>query len=125
MTIVATKDLAALRVAANAIIDAAAEAQRQLYITPGYGQAMVCMELAAEAAAYSVSPSGTYPLLAAQVGSVAADIAGVAAAVIATATAWKTAAAAIETKRMGAKVTVAAAATPAAIIAATVISWSA
>lgn len=126
--IVVTKDLPPLRAVAKAAVDAAAEAQRLLFITPGAGQAMVYSEKLAEAAAYvaATAPVDTdYPLMQCDVGLIAETMDQVAQVILNTAAAWKTVAAVIEIKRLGAKNAIDLATTPAAITAASVVNWSA
>lgn len=112
---------------AKTAIDAAAEQQRLRVITPGAGQALVYQAKLEEARACvaDAAPAETaYPLLAAEVGITAADLAAVAAAIIATAAQWHQAAAAIETVRLAAKRAVDSAADPAAVQAVLVaITW--
>lgn len=62
-------DLSALKRALKAEIDAAAEAERARYITPGSGQAMTYQAKSAEAVRYlAIAGEGDYPLLNAEVG---------------------------------------------------------
>ncbi len=122
------EDLEGLRQAALRWLDAAAEAARQAWITPGSGQALVYQEKAAEAARLTADlaadpgqapdPAG-YPILAASVGIEAADLAAVAALVLARKASWLAAGAEIERLRLAAKRDLAAA-TSADALAATV-----
>ncbi|NIB44808.1 hypothetical protein HBA55_34830 [Pseudomaricurvus alkylphenolicus] len=76
-----------------------AEQERLKYITPGYGKAMVYTAKHEEAKrlASDAAPSAAdYPLLAAEVGITASDLAGVGQSVLNTAGAWLAVAAQIE-----------------------------
>ena len=118
--------LAALKAAAAADIDTQAEQQRQRYLTPGAGQALVYERKRAEAErmAGDAEPQPTdYPLLAAEVGITASTLAGVGAAVRAMASDWIAAAAAIEAVRLRAKLQIAAASTPSAIRSTAQVTW--
>lgn len=108
-------------------IDAAAEAERQNYVTPGDGQQMVYMEKAAQALAVENDPApdpADYPILAASIGVDGADVAEVGATVRATRAAWMAIAASIETKRAAAKAAIDAAATFAELAAAAEVDFS-
>lgn len=90
----------------KASIDHNAEACRLKYITPGAGQAMTYQQKSDEAARYLVatSPSAAdYPLLSAEVGVTAEDIAGVAAVVDAAFRQWQSIGSAIEAVRLRSK----------------------
>ena len=118
--------LTALKVAAAADIDAQAEQQRQRYLTPGAGQALVYERKRAEAErmAGDADPQpADYPLLAAEVGITAPTLAEVGAAVRAMASDWIAAAATIEAVRLRAKAAIAAASTPPALRAAAQVTW--
>lgn len=111
-------DIPALRQATLARIDAAAEAARMGFVTPGSGQAMVYLAKEAEAERYLADPApdpARYRLLAAEVGITAPDLPGVAAAVSGLAAGWREAAAAIEAIRLSAKQTVMTLEDPAAL----------
>lgn len=85
------QDLAAIKAGYKAAIDADAGVQRLRYITPGGGQALTYMQKADEAKRYlsTTKPvAGDYPLLAAEVGITAENIAGVAAVVAAAFSQW-------------------------------------
>jgi hypothetical protein len=98
---------------ACATIDTAAETARLRYLTPGSGQAAVYLAKDDEARRVADDPAASadrYPLLAASIGiergldgAPAQTVADVAAIVLASATAWRQAAAQIERVRLGAK----------------------
>jgi len=121
--------LAALRLAAKAQIDGAAERARLAFVTPGAAQALVYDAKRREAEAMTSDPApapALYPLLAAEVGITAPTLAGVGAAVRALAAEWTAAAAAIEGVRLAAKRAVDLALTPAEVrAAASGLSWPA
>lgn len=130
-----TKDLEALRAAAKRKVDGGAEAARQLYVTPGSGQAMVYLVKEAQAKGCLADPNpnpADYPLLACTVGTerhpetgaIAQDVTEVAQIVLGMAQQWAQIAAAIETARLGAKNAVDDATTPAQIEAAAAVDWS-
>lgn len=128
MRLTATKDLAALRTAALAGIDAAAERARGAWITLGSAQAMVYQAKAAEAARYLAiaeppADLAGYPLLAAEVGITATTAQELAMLWLNMADRWSIAAAAIEATRIAAKRAVGAATSPAAIEAAADVAW--
>ena len=87
-------------------IDAAAEAERVKYLTPGSGQAMVYQQKQAEAHAWQTNPSGTYPHLSAEIGITGATLAEVAQTVLAMEAGWTHVSAAIEGTRLAAKAVV-------------------
>lgn len=123
MKITMTRDLEALRAAAERKIDQRAEAIRQIFITPGSGQAMVYAAKQEEARRWlAEQPAETtpdqYPLLLAEAGLTAPTVAELAALWRGMEIQWLQAAAMIEAKRMAAKAAVRAATTPAAIEAA-------
>lgn len=103
--------LEAAKQQATATVNAAAEATRLLFVTPGSGQAMVYLLKEREAHAYIAAgspanpPAGSYPLLEAEIAAAAdADdppetLASQAAAVIAQADAWAAVGASIERHR--------------------------
>ncbi|MGV6871745.1 hypothetical protein ACUSIJ_03510 [Pseudochelatococcus sp. B33] len=108
-------DLAALKSALKAQIDAAAEAERTRYITPGAGQAMTYQAKAAEALRYAESAgAGAYPLLSAEVGITGATLADVAAVVSGAHAQWLAIGSRIEAARLAAKAAVEAAGNEAA-----------
>lgn len=118
-------DLAGLKVALKAQIDAAAEIERSRYITPGAGQAMTYQAKAAEAARFTASGgAGDYPLLAAEVGITGATLAEVAGVVAAAHAQWLDVGAQIEASRLAAKAAVDAAVDAAATLAVTPV-WPA
>lgn len=107
-------------------VDTEAEQQRQRYLTPGAGQALVYEQKRAEAARMADDPApdpAAYPLLAVEVGITAPTLVEVGASVRSTAAAWTAAAAAIEAVRLAAKTAIAAAQTPPAIRAAADVTW--
>jgi len=124
-------DLEQAKASALRAIDQAAEAARQLFITPGAGQAMAYQHKLEEAralqavlAAQGEPNPAAYPHLAAEIGVTGADLAGVAEAVLYKAAAWTGASAAIEGLRLGAKAAVNAADSVAAVQAAAAgIPW--
>lgn len=90
----------------KAQVDAAAERERARYITPGAGQAMTYQAKADEARRLAGDPSpdpADYPLLSAEVGIAAPDLASVGAVVLAAHQAWQMIGAGIEAARLGAK----------------------
>lgn len=117
--------LAALRDAACAEIDAAAEAARARYITLGAGQAMTYQAKGVEAADVLAGGSGAHPLLEAEASATGVSVADLAASVAAMSQAWTLAAAAIEGARLGGKASVRSAANPPAIEAAKVAALDA
>ena len=119
----AEPDLAQLRAAAIARVDAAAGAVRAKFITVVPGQEMTYLVKEQEARAYAGDPSG-FPFLAAEAAATGMTVEDVAALVIAQANAWRPIGAAIEGLRRGAAVAIAAATTPAAIAAAANVEWS-
>jgi len=95
-----------LKAALKASVDAAAEAERMKYITPGAGQAMTYQQKASEAVMLEDDPApdpADYPLLSAEVGITAPTLAEVGAVVRAAHGAWILLGAAIEAARLGAK----------------------
>lgn len=99
-------NLAALKVTLKSRVDAAAETERGRYITVGPGQAMTYLQKSDEAARYlsSTDPDpSTYPMLSAEIGITAPDLAGVAAVVNGAFLQWQMIGAAIEAARLGAK----------------------
>lgn len=102
--------LAERRAVAKRQVDAAAESHRLRVVTPGAAQALVYELKRTEAVRWKAIADGggtpvpaEYPLLAAEIGITADDLAGVAAIVLALAAAWSQIAAGIETTRLGAK----------------------
>lgn len=119
-------DLAILKAALCAQIDAAAEVERARYITPGAGQAMTYQTKAAEALALASDPApdpAAYPLLSAETGITAPDLAGVGAVVRAAYAAWQVIGAGIERARLAGKAAVLAAEDEAAARAAAAVAW--
>lgn len=124
-------DLAALKVALKAAIDAAAEVARLKYITPGAGQAMTYQAKAEEARQYLVASAegdepdaADYPMLSAEVGITAGTIGAVAVIIDGNFKQWQFIGAAIEAVRLGAKESVSAAdSVAAAHAAASEIVW--
>lgn len=115
-----TRDLPALRTAACAEIDAAAEAARAGIATTGSLQALTYQRKEAEARDLLAGGTGVHPLLEAEATATGVTVADLAATVVAAADAWLAAAARIEASRMVAKAAVRAAVSPAAIRAAIV-----
>lgn len=104
----------ALKRQLKASIDEAAEAERLKYITAGAGQAMTYQQKSDEAKRYlaaSDPDADDYPLLSAEVGVTAADLAGVAQVVNAAFAQWQVIGAAIEKTRLATKAAIDAAAT--------------
>lgn len=88
------------------LIDSAAELERLKYITPGAGQAMTYQAKASEARSFLASTSpdpSDFPMLSAEVGITADDIASVAQVVTAAYARWQIIGAAIEGARLGGK----------------------
>ncbi len=121
----AAPPLATLQAAAYSQIDAAAEATRLLWITPGAGQAMEYMQTqteanAASAAADPLDPA-QYPMLAAELaanvaaGNTSITLRQIAQAASAQIAAWQSTGVSIKQVRMAAKLQIAAATTGAAI----------
>ncbi|MBK1656836.1 hypothetical protein [Paracraurococcus ruber] len=121
--------LAALQADALAAVDAAAEAARQRFITPGAGQALTYQQKEAEARRFT--PPGTtadYPFLAAEQAAqasvgLAVTLAEVATLTLAQADAWIAAGSEIERLRRGAKLAIAAATTAEAVRTAAAVTW--
>jgi hypothetical protein len=121
-----TASLAAVKESLKSIIDVGAEAERLKYITPGAGQAMTYQQKADEAARYlaaSAPKASDYPLLSAEAGITAADIAGVAQVVSAAFAQWQAIGGAIEAVRLGAKKSIDDASTIDAANAAARVTW--
>ena len=132
MKLVLRKDLAGLRTAAIARVNAAAGAVRARFVTVIPAQDMVYLEKAAEArryltlypdpadapAALDPSPELGFPFLAAEIGITAPTAHAVAGVYVAGAARFRAAGAAIESLRLGAVAAIEAAQTPAAIAAA-------
>ena len=122
--------LASAQVRLCRAIDAAAETQRQRWITPGAGQALTYLTKTDEArravaGGAPVEPAD-YPLLAAEIGITAAGLLEVAAVVLAAHQAWQVAGAAIEAARLACKAAVGTAADIAtAEAAAAAVEWPA
>lgn len=98
--------LARLKEHRKAEIDAEAERQRLRWITPGAGQAMTYQQKSAEALRLIDDPAPAvenYPMLAAEIGVTAPDLAGVGTIVRAAYQQWLLVGAAIETVRLAAK----------------------
>lgn len=121
-TLTGTRDLPALRTAAKARVDAAAERARLRIVTPGSGQAAVYILKLNEAQRFvaeapEAPEPAEWPMLAAEIGVTGDTLAEVAGVIVATAAAWKQAAAAIETIRLAAKAEIDTATNPAAMAA--------
>ena len=126
----------AVRAAAIAEVDAAAEAARSTFLTPGAGQALEYTATEADARAYIAAGSpaspaeGSYPFLLAEIAALQAvgvtvTMAEAASSVLAEAEAWREAGAAIKRLRREAKLRIAAATTVAAVRDAARITWPA
>lgn len=119
--------LEAFKQALKTFIDAAAEAERLKYITPGSGQAMTYARKVEEAkmADAEANPiAADYPLLAASLGIDGATIADVANLVLAMDEAWTLIGAAIEAARLSTKAAIDGAANEAAAqAAADAVEW--
>ncbi|MFG1402004.1 hypothetical protein [Xanthobacter sediminis] len=121
-------NLPALKGTLCAQIDVAAEVERARYITPGAGQAMTYQAKAAEALALAADPApdpAAYPLLSAEVGITAPDLAGVGAVVRGAYAAWQVIGAGIERARLAGKAAVMAAEDEASARAAAAVEWPA
>lgn len=107
-------DLAVVKAGLKSEIDAAAERERLRYITPGAGQAMTYQAKVEEARRFVASggPPSDFPMLTAEIGITAIDLAGVAAVVLAAYQHWLTIGGAIEAARLAAKAAIEAAETP-------------
>jgi hypothetical protein len=117
-------DLGVIRASVAAQIDMQAEQARQVFLTPGAGQALTYQRKEAEARAWVADHSAPVPFLAAEAAARAVPIAELAAAVIERADTWTAAGSAIETLRIGAKATVGNASTLGAIVGASRVEWS-
>lgn len=98
--------MAGVRTELKARIDAAAEAERLKYITPGAGQAMTYQQKVDEARAFKIASSpkaADYPVLSSEVGITAETLSEVADVVLASFSLWQQIGAAIEAVRLGAK----------------------
>ncbi len=118
--------LSDIKTALKAQVDAAAERERTRYITPGSGQAMTYQAKADEARRLAADPSpdaADYPLLSAEVGITAPDLASVGAVVLAAYQAWQGIGAAIEGARLGTKQAIDLAEDEAAARAAAEVVW--
>ncbi|KAB2674684.1 hypothetical protein [Brucella tritici] len=98
--------MASVRTELKARIDAAAEAERLKYITPGAGQVMTYQQKVDEARAFKIASSpraADYPVLSSEVGITAETLSEVADIVLAAFAQWQLIGAAIEGIRLGAK----------------------
>ncbi|MEW5727708.1 MAG: hypothetical protein AB1918_07775 [Pseudomonadota bacterium] len=107
--------LASRKADAKAQVDAAAEAARQRWITPGAGQSMVYQQKATEARALKAGGAGPWPHLEAEVGITGPTADDVATIVLAMEDAWLGVSAQIEAQRLTAKRDITAAADLAAV----------
>jgi hypothetical protein len=120
------------RTGALAAVDAAAEAARLRYITPGAGQALSYLRKEEEARRFvalsqndqAAATVGQFPMLAAALGADGDTIAAVAGVVLNRAAAWGLIGAEIERRRLAAKRAIGAAADEAAIAAAGVVDFA-
>lgn len=122
-----SKNVAALRLAATAAIDAAAEQERGKYLTLGSGQAMVYDQKRREAEEFMANPEigdGEIPHLVAEAAKNGVPKFDQAVVYLTMRQQWLTISPIIETKRLAAKSAVAAAQTPEQIAAAQVIDWT-
>lgn len=117
-------DLVVLKAAIVRQIDSNAEQVRQLYLTPGAGQAMTYQRKESEARAWLADNSVAVPFLVAEAQARNMDVSDLAAEVIVMADAWIVTGAAIEARRMGAKAAVQVAGTLGAIVAAAKVDWT-
>ncbi|NTA36842.1 hypothetical protein [Agrobacterium salinitolerans] len=102
-------DLQSIKAILKSSVDTEAEGQRLKYITPGAGQALTYMQKSDEARRYLSEDNpdaANYPLLSAEVGITADDMAGVASAVSAAFAQWQQIGAAIEAARLGGKASI-------------------
>ncbi|SDH88101.1 hypothetical protein [Roseospirillum parvum] len=120
----ATSPIPDLRERLCAEVDAAAEAARNRYLTPGSGQALTYQrkEAAARACLSAHSESNPpdpadWPMLACDIPSQAGSVLGAAQTIIANADAWEAVAAQIEAIRLAAKTAIRAAVTDAEALA--------
>jgi hypothetical protein len=125
--------LPALKTQLLAQVDAAAEAARQRFLTPGAGQALEYQATETEAhdyaaAGYPTFDAALWPFLAAELAALAeagqpSTAEAVADQVLAQSTAWRAVGAAIKQLRRTAKLAIAAAETATAARAAAVVTW--
>ncbi len=102
-------DLASIKSSLKTLVDVAAETERLKYITPGAGQALTYMQKSDEARRYLSEDdpdAANYPLLSAEIGITADDMAGVASIVSAAFIQWQQIGAAIEAARLGGKASI-------------------
>ena len=126
MRLTLNKDLAPLRTAAKARVDAEAEQARLVVITPGSGQAMVYAQKYEEAVAFLADPTLTpneVPHIFREVGITGDDPWQVAQVVVNMRHQWQLVSSSIEGARLEAKKRIDEAHTPAAIEAAAMIDW--
>jgi len=121
-----TLDLGVLRTVLCARIDAEAEAVRQRFITPGPGQAMEYVYVAREALDWQADNTAPVPFIAREAALRGVPVADIVAEVSAASSAWGSVIGPeIRAVRMKAKSDVMQAPTLGAIVAASVIDWSA
>lgn len=123
---IAAVSLEDLRATAKTRVDAAAEAHRLTYITPGSGQAMAYQQKLEEAKAYLADTSLTAadcPHVFAEVGITGETAEAVAQVVAGMHAAWQVKSADIEHRRLAAKAAIDAAETAEAISAAAEVDW--
>lgn len=120
------KNLAPLRTASAARIDAEAENIRGYFITQGSGQAMVYQQKLTEAEMVAAKPNipvKKVPHITKEAALNGVSLQEQADTIIAMAERWKQASALIEEARMAAKNAIASAITPAEIQAAAAVEW--
>jgi hypothetical protein len=122
-----SKNLAPLKAAAIAKVDAEAEMARGQYITLGAGKAMVYMEKEKQAEAVSANPDinpNLAPLVAVDAELVpGSTLLDAATGILMMAQYWRAIAPGIERKQAQSKAAITAATTPAAIEAAATVAW--
>jgi hypothetical protein len=124
-TLEIVNDLAVLKVAASARVNASAEAVRAQFLTPGAGQAMTYVRKEAEARAWTDgADEAAFPFLAAEATACGMTVAALAAIVIAQADTWVRIGSAIEALRRAALVAIETAETLQEIEGAQAVDWS-
>jgi len=118
-------DVGLIKAALHQAIDGEAEQQRQRFITPGAGQALVYLAKVREAEAVMADARAPAPILEAEAAALGQTVAALAAEVLAANAAWTRASAAIEAARRAAKAAVSAASDFAALKTASTVDWAA